>query len=153
MLVKQTSPQPEVVKNKISQHLVAQHYSLLTQLVSVQAIRMLVILSSLLVPVTSCGLIPNPAEAEAQSRRPGGERGRGPAAVDVAIARTGSLRKDTEYTGTTVPWQEVSVRSQIEGKLLKLNAGVGTLVSRGQVLAQIDDTILLTNVTQAEAEL
>ena len=148
MLVK-THSQPEVAKTQTSQRLVA--HPLLPHMRSVQVIGMLVLLSGLPL-LTSCGFIKS-EEAEAQSRRPGAERGRGPAAVDVAIARTGSLRKDTEYTGTTIPWQEVSVRSQVEGKLLRLNVGVGSYVSRGQLVAQLDDTILLTNVTQAEAEL
>ncbi|HEY9876381.1 MAG TPA: efflux RND transporter periplasmic adaptor subunit [Candidatus Obscuribacterales bacterium] len=111
-----------------------------------------VVMAGLLITLTGCGILPKET-AEAQSRRPGTERGNKASNVDVAIARTGSLRKDTEYTGTTVPWQEVSVRSQVEGKLLQLNANVGSPVRRGQILAQLDDTILLTAVTQAEAEL
>ena len=109
------------------------------------------ILTGLLVALTGCGVLPK-SEAEAQSRPPGSER-QGPTSVDVAIARTGALRQDTEYTGTTIPLREVSVRSQAEGKLLNLYTDQGNAVTRGQLLARLDDTLLQTAVTQAEAEL
>ena len=152
MPVNQTPNQPAVSKLQISRRPVAGHHSLFSQLVSVQAIGMLAILGGLLVPLTGCGIIPQ-AEAEAQTRRPGGERGKKANNVDVAIARTGSLREAPEYIGTTYPQRQVSFRSQAEGKLLNLNVDVGSPVTRGQILAQLDDTILLTAVTQAEAEL
>lgn len=37
--------------------------------------------------------------------------------VDVAVARTDSLKQQAEYTGTTVPFKIVSLRSQIQGQL------------------------------------
>jgi len=39
--------------------------------------------------------------ADAQSRQPGAESSQGPTPVDVAIARTGIVREELEYTGTT----------------------------------------------------
>ena len=110
----------------------------------------------LLVTLTGCGGTPK-AEAEAQSRRPGAQRGdqRGPTStpVDVAIARPGILQEAPIYIGTTRPAVEVSLRSQVEGRLLNLNVNVGDRVKRGQQLARLDNTLLFTLVTQAEAEL
>ncbi|MDY7012352.1 MAG: efflux RND transporter periplasmic adaptor subunit [Cyanobacteriota bacterium] len=77
----------------------------------------------------------------------------GPIAADVAIARENSLIEPIEYIGTTRPIQEVSLRSQVEGRLLNLNVDVGDRVTRGQVLARVDDTLLLAQVRQARAEL
>ncbi|NER52676.1 MAG: efflux RND transporter periplasmic adaptor subunit [Symploca sp. SIO1A3] len=73
--------------------------------------------------------------------------------VNVAIAKTGTIEEPLEYTDTTKPVREVSLRSQIEGRLLKLNVDVGDTVRQGQILAQIDDTLLLTAVNEAQAEL
>lgn len=106
-------------------------------------------LAGLLITLTSCGLLPR-GDAEAQS---GGFSRRGPAAVDVAIARRGSLQRGLTYTGTTRPVQEVSLRSQVEGQLLSLNVDVGDPVRQGQVLARLDDAILVTTVNEAQAEL
>lgn len=74
-------------------------------------------------------------------------------AVDVAVAQVSSLETDIEYVGTTFPVREVSLRSRIEGQILNMTVDVGDRVEQGQVLAQIDDSILGATVTEAEAEL
>jgi RND family efflux transporter MFP subunit len=98
----------------------------------------------------SCGSLPKES-AEAQSRRPGGENA--VTAVDVAVAKTNQLRSEAEYIGNTAPYRIVSVRSQVEGRLLTLNLDVGDQVKRGQIIGQLDDALLLSNLRQAEAEL
>jgi HlyD family secretion protein len=100
-----------------------------------------------------CGSLPKDS-AEAQSRQPGNnQRGGGAIPVDVATARTGLLRQEPEYTGTTVPYRTVSLRSRVEGQLLALNVDVGDRVSQGQAIGQVDDALLRTAQNQAEAEL
>ncbi|MDY6898071.1 MAG: efflux RND transporter periplasmic adaptor subunit [Cyanobacteriota bacterium] len=96
---------------------------------------------------TGCNSVPKET-AQATSRRRGGAT-----AVDVAIAKIGKLEKELSYTGTTVPFQEISVRSQIEGQLLTLNVDIGDRVSKGYVIGLIDDALLKTALNQAEAEL
>lgn len=101
---------------------------------------------------SSCGFLPKEA-AEAQQRRNGNSRDQGSPTVDVAIAQTEALRQPREYTGTTQPIREISLRSQVEGQLLKLNADVGDRIQSGQTLAQVDDSFLEAVVISAEAEL
>ncbi len=74
-------------------------------------------------------------------------------AVDVAIARLSNLEPTREYIGTTRPVQEVSLRSQVEGRLLKLNVDVGDRLRVEQILAVLDDSLLAAAVHEAEAEL
>ncbi len=102
--------------------------------------------------LTGCTLLPK-TQAEAQSTPSGSGRREGKTAVDVAIARTEILQESLEYTGTTRPVREVSVRGQVEGRLLNLQVGVGDRVSQGQILAQLDDAILVTQLSEAQAEL
>ncbi|MBU7581804.1 MAG: efflux RND transporter periplasmic adaptor subunit [Nostoc sp. TH1S01] len=100
----------------------------------------------------SCASLPKEAaEAQSQQRRGGQQSGATP--VDVAIARTDTLLKQPEYTGTTIPFRTVSLRSQVEARLLSLNVDVGDRVSKGQNIGQLDDALLLTELKQAEAEL
>ncbi|ACB50221.1 hypothetical protein cce_0870 [Crocosphaera subtropica ATCC 51142] len=73
--------------------------------------------------------------------------------VDVTIARTDSIRDAIEYIGTTQPVQTVALRSQVEGQLLRLTVDVGDPVTQGQLLAQLDDSLLQAEVGRAEAEL
>ncbi|WP_248277761.1 efflux RND transporter periplasmic adaptor subunit [Brasilonema sp. UFV-L1] len=100
-----------------------------------------------------CGSLPKES-AEAQSqRREGKQQGGGAIPVDASIARTGVLREEPEYTGTTNPFRTVSLRSRVEGQLLTLNVDVGDALKQGQILAQVDDNLLRTAQNQAEAEL
>jgi len=101
--------------------------------------------------LTGCGGPPG-GEAEAQSGPLDSDRGR-PTAVDVAIARRGSLQETLEYTGTTEPVQEVSLRAQVQGQLLNLNVDVGDAVTQGQILARLDAAQLIAAVNEAQAEL
>ena len=96
---------------------------------------------------TSCHSAPKET-AQATSKRRGGVT-----AVDVAIARKAWLKKELSYTGSTVPFQEISLRSQIEGQLLALNVDIGDKVSEGYIVGLIDDALLKTSLNQAEAEL
>lgn len=101
--------------------------------------------------VAGCGTLPKEAaDAQSQQRAEGSQ---GSTPVDVAIANTDNLREEPEYTGTTVPVQEVSLRSQVEGQVRSLIVDVGDAVKQGQVVAQLDDTLLQTALKQAEAEL
>jgi len=108
------------------------------------------ILVAILMGTAGCGTIPK-QQAEAMSNPLPTESSKIP--VDVAIARGGSLSPALEYTGTTEPIQEVSVRSRTEGQLLYLGVDVGDKVTRGQVLAQLDNRLPVAEVMEAQAEL
>ncbi|MFW5666229.1 MAG: HlyD family secretion protein, partial [Coleofasciculus sp.] len=106
----------------------------------------------LLVPsISGCNLVPK-TEAGAQPKPPGAEE-KTSTAVDVAIAETGWVLEPIEYTGRTQPLRDISLRSQIEGRVLNLNVDIGDPVKPGQILAQVDDALLQTAVTEAQAEL
>lgn len=114
--------------------------------------RLLILTSILALSIAGCGSAPKEA-ADAQTRQ--GEKGqqdRRPASVDVAVARAASLQSGLEYVGTTQPYRQISLRTQVEGQLLSLRVDVGDSVSQGQVLAQLDDKVLRTAVLEATAE-
>lgn len=101
--------------------------------------------------LTGCqGLGDENAKAQPQ---PSSEKSRNrPISVEAAIARPQKLLTDLEYTGTTAPIREVSLRSQVEGQLQELKVDVGDAVQSGQILARINDDLLLGAVNQAKAE-
>lgn len=104
-----------------------------------------------IVALSGCQVLPK-AEAEPSSQQSRSNDSDRPITVNVAQARSGSAQPQPEYTGTTQPLRLVSLRSQVEGQLLDLSVTVGDRVSRGQTLAQVDSTVLRTNVAEAEAE-
>lgn len=109
-------------------------------------LKLLLLLGLLWFPAVACSAIAPDAQTEQQR----GERGKN---VDVAVAETGFLNAAKEYVGTTKPSVEVALRSQVEGKLLNLTVDVGDRVVRNQLLARLDDTLLMTEVSRAEADL
>ena len=108
------------------------------------------LLPGLLLLATGCNLLP-PGDARTESANL--EQAAKPVAVDVALARLGSLKEDIEYIGTTFPLREVALRSRIEGQILNVMVDMGDRVEQGQVLARIDNLIAESAVVEAKAEL
>ncbi|WP_036479848.1 efflux RND transporter periplasmic adaptor subunit [Myxosarcina sp. GI1] len=74
------------------------------------------------------------------------------ASVDLATASLGSAPA-REYIGTTQPATEVSLRSQVEGRLLELSVAIGKNVIKGQEIGKLDDSLLAAVVSQEREEL
>jgi HlyD family secretion protein len=106
----------------------------------------------IVVALPGCYFLPK-EEADAQSQAPRATQNQRSSAVDVGIAKTAALETAREYTGTTQPLQEVSIRAQVEGQLQSLNVDVGDRVKQGQTVARIDDSLLVAAAAQAQAEL
>lgn len=66
-------------------------------------------------------------------------------------------RRDIEatllLTGEVVPAFQVEIKPEVGGKVKKLHADTGQAISRGDTLATIDDTELLTDKDSAETEI
>ncbi|MEA5535350.1 efflux RND transporter periplasmic adaptor subunit [Crocosphaera sp. XPORK-15E] len=108
----------------------------------------LILTSVLIFASVGCKFIP---QTEAQEEQKAPKKPEIPA-VDVAIARQDNLKDTVEYIGTTQPVREIALRSQVEGQLLSLAVDVGDRVTKGQMLAQLDDGLLQAAVGQAQAE-
>lgn len=75
--------------------------------------------------------------------------------VDVATASaiTRSLQRGVEVVGSLAADEEVVVSAQAPGELAQLNVDFGGFVTRGQIIAQIDQRDAKLKVEQAEATL
>jgi multidrug resistance efflux pump len=104
----------------------------------------------LLLTLSGCGL----PEAEAESTQKMGRQSAQTeaATVNVAIARTGNVQETLEYTGTTQPFREISLRSQVQAQLIDLTVDVGDRVSQGQPLARLNGAVQTATVAEAQAE-
>jgi len=99
------------------------------------------------VPYTQMFWAQRPVEGGGQGRAPR------PVSVDVAIAQVGSLGADLRYTGTTQPLRQATLRTRTEGLLLQLAVDVGDPVQAGQLLGQLDPTLLQAALLQAQSQL
>ena len=115
--------------------------------INIQTVVRWSLLAGLLTATASCGGLP---KSEAQTGQKQAEKGS--ASVDVAIARTMPLQQTVEYTGTTQPYRQVSLRSQAEGTVLDLTVDVGDRVTQGQTVGQLNDAVLTAAVVEAQAE-
>ncbi len=76
-------------------------------------------------------------------------------AVPVITERVAykSISKDFYADGTFSAEKEVTVSSEISGKVISVNAEVGNHVQAGQVLANLDHSVLSARLQQAKANL
>lgn len=77
----------------------------------------------------------------------------GPVAVTVAPAAKGQIQATVTYTGTVVPWHEVTVYPRTTGWLERILVDVGDRVTRGQVLVRLDTRELQTKLAEQQAHL
>jgi multidrug efflux system membrane fusion protein len=102
-----------------------------------------------------------PAGAMGQAR-PGGGGGRGgrrgsfpgdpPPSVVVAAPRIANVPVHLDAVGTVVPLRNVTVRSQVDGRLIEVAFREGQEVKTGDLLARIDPTVYQAQLDQAVAK-
>lgn len=76
----------------------------------------------------------------------------GPALI-TATALIGDLLIRAEATGTVEPVREVEVKSKASGEVLRLHHDIGSVVTRGTLLAEIDPRDVQNRYNQTEADL
>lgn len=85
------------------------------------------------------------------SKERGGGASKSPPLVAVAQPIKPDSGQEREYVGTVESRNQVSLVPQISGELLAVNASVGDRVSRGQVLAVVQDPEQDARLSQAQA--
>jgi membrane fusion protein (multidrug efflux system) len=82
----------------------------------------------------------------------GGGGGAGPVPVEVARAESRLVQDDATAVGSLRSRQGVMVRPEVSGRVARLGFADGQRVKRGQVLVQLDDTLQVAQLQQAEAQ-
>ncbi|MCX4247138.1 efflux RND transporter periplasmic adaptor subunit [Paraliomyxa miuraensis] len=78
---------------------------------------------------------------------------RGAVAVEVAEVTRGALEQRRELTGTLEATAEIVVAPKVGGRLDRITVDLGDPVTRGQVVAELDDEELTQAQAQAKADL
>jgi RND family efflux transporter MFP subunit len=74
-------------------------------------------------------------------------------AVNIAKVENTISDKDLTLVGTVTANQVIDIKSEVQGKVLSLNAELGDFVQKGKVIARIDDKIRSLSVNNAEQKL
>ena len=82
----------------------------------------------------------------------GGPGGGGPAAVEVGRVEALRIEDDAQAVGSVRAVQTVTMRPEVSGRIVKLGFVDGQRVRRGQLLAQLDDTLQRAQLQQANAQ-
>jgi multidrug efflux system membrane fusion protein len=91
-------------------------------------------------------------QAKTTGSGPGGQPAR-PVPVVVAPVRTGDLSVYLTALGSVTPLNTVTVKSRVDGQLMKTHFTEGQVVHAGDVLAEIDPRPFQAQLTQAEGQL
>jgi len=70
--------------------------------------------------------------------------------VDVYLARMEKIDNVLYAPGTVVPNEEVELKAEMAGRLIKLNLREGATVSKGQLIAKINDNELQAQLVKLE---
>ncbi len=73
--------------------------------------------------------------------------------IDTAKVQKGNINKTVTATGTIEAITTVEVGTQVSGVIQKLYADFNSIVKKGQLLAQLDETMLRASLDQSKATL
>ena len=107
----------------------------------------LVVLIAAAIAISRSGSSSSKAQAAARARA------QAPIPVVVADATTADFPVYLTGLGTVTPLATVTVRSRVDGQLLRVDFKEGQLVKEGEVLAEIDPRPFQVQLTQAEGQL
>lgn len=79
------------------------------------------------------------------------KKNNGPALVDVLVARPSSVSDSIEANGTVVANDYVELHPEVSGRLIALNVQEGRRVSKGTVIARINDADLRAQLSKTNA--
>ncbi len=71
--------------------------------------------------------------------------------VAVEIAKYEKLSQDIKYVGSTQAYNDIELLSETQGKVLDVKVENGYYVTKGSVIAQVDDELLQANFKIAES--
>ncbi|MCE5251953.1 efflux RND transporter periplasmic adaptor subunit [bacterium] len=82
---------------------------------------------------------------------PGG--GRPPVAVEIESVRQAPIKEIHQFTGTVFPIYQYIISPKVSGRVVEIRKRIGDWVTKGEVVARIDDAEYQQAVREAEANL
>ena len=98
---------------------------------------------------------PGKVETKERGQQRGGATGagRGPAAVETALAASVTLSDDLQAVGTLLSEDAVDIAPETAGRIAEVLFTDGAAVDKGQVLFKLDDALIQAQIADAKARL
>ncbi len=91
-------------------------------------------------------------ERNLEARGPSGPRGEGPISVTTASTRLEDVPVTIDAVGTVQALNTVTIRTQVDGRLMRLGFTEGQDVRKGDIIAEIDPALYQAQYDQAVAK-
>lgn len=82
----------------------------------------------------------------------GKDRNKGPLEVNGTIVKVSSLENDVTINGSLMPNEQVELKAEAQGKIIALNLNEGAIVSKGMLLAKLNDSDLQATLKRLKAQ-
>lgn len=83
----------------------------------------------------------------------GGSSKNQPATVDVLIAGKQTINNQLEVNGSVVPYEQVVLQTEVNGRVTYLNLPEGNIVQKGTILVKLNDADLQAQLQKVKAQL
>jgi membrane fusion protein (multidrug efflux system) len=103
-------------------------------------------------PRSAQAAVPSPGRVTPGGPGAGPQGAGGPVAVEVGRVESMRIEDDTQAVGTLRSRQGVMLRPEVSGRVARLAFADGQRVRKGNLLVQLDDTLQLAQLKQAEAQ-
>lgn len=93
------------------------------------------------------------SQCKSKPKETSSPRANAPVIVDVIIAKRESVSDVIEASGTVIAGEYVELRPEVSGRLTYLNLPEGRLISKGTVIARVNDAELRAQVSRSRVQL
>lgn len=88
-----------------------------------------------------------------EQQQKAGNRQQGPLTVDGFFVAEHPLSDEVEVPGTLLPEEETQIRSEVSGRVIKLNINEGAVVQQGELLVKLFDADLQAQLKKLQVQL
>ncbi|WP_439581132.1 efflux RND transporter permease subunit [Dyadobacter bucti] len=114
--------------------------------ISMNTLKSLLILLTITLGISAC-------HSEAETTSKSEAKAEHAATVELTTVRSMKPAKQIALPGELKPWNKVSIHPKVKGFIRSVNADRGTMVRKGQVLAVLEAPEVLSELSQAKAQL
>ncbi len=93
------------------------------------------------------------SHCKSKSKEANSPRANAPVIVDILVAQRQAVSNVVEANGTVIPGEYVELRPEVSGRLTYLNLPEGRLISKGTVIARVNDAELRAQVSRSRVQL